>query len=477
MPFSNVLRALIELTKCSQTELAEKIDYHPSYISKWLNGTHLPTPKAQRRVIASIALFFAQKIQDKDLSERLPLVTSHFAYHNEGASLQETLEGLLTEAYVQSQQTLEDKPQAKTPTKTLAIYGFEAIAEFIESTINSTAYFAKENLDLRTNLDLLSIPIPLVFNSLGSKEAETKGLRLRLCMSEESKPQGMDAIFNTLFSLLVQSASPDLHISTVPNDLDFLFFLVVDHFVCFFIPGEKGQIQVMYYTDEPNILKEVYHRSKHLFESSYNLLTACDSIDEELKYAQQHKKNVFYSSYFMNDTFITEPILKLLLKRKAITKRLYEKTLRSMKLLNQVMIDCPITFLISEETIIDFLRTGEMQIDRQRTYLTMDERHMVIANLAHLVDTLDDINIYVYRDYVSLFKRTHIQYSLIQLGPKVFLQKDLATMVGDLPLYYEISADFLSGTVQQLLTDILSQEDNILDKKQLSEYLHSIAKP
>lgn len=475
MQFNTILRALIDLTGTSNLELADYIGYHPSYISKWINGSHLPTQKTSDSLIKACSTFFAAKIREKKLDSQLQSMTKYFLSPDSPESIEQTVENLLKDAFILSRQ-LKTSPGTETQhdQKAIAIYGFEAIGEFILSMLNSTAYQMSEEIELRTNLNLFKIPIPLVYNSLDTKEAEINGIRLFLCLPKDEYPDSTENFLNSMIALVIQSSSPDLHISDKHDDVDFQFLLCVDKFVCTFVFDATGQIQVMYYTDNKDFLHHIYERTAYLFDGSRSLLTAKDHIDDALDESLENQLPIFISSFYFNEAFMTEKLLASLLQRDALSE---EETMENRRIMHRIQ-DCiavsSTTLLLSESTIVNFLREGEIQLGSKQIFLTKEERAEVLHNFAQMIEDFDQINVYLFRDYLTIYKRKYIQYSLIQLGSRVYMKKDLATLKKDYSLYYEINSSGLSETIRSILVELISREESLMDKVQLVKYLRSI---
>ena len=58
--FGNVLRMHIEKAGIKESELADKLSYDTTYISKWINGSKLPSQRNAERIIGQMADYFAE---------------------------------------------------------------------------------------------------------------------------------------------------------------------------------------------------------------------------------------------------------------------------------------------------------------------------------------------------------------------------------------------------------------------------------
>ena len=61
-PFGELLRQLLNITNEKTYSLSKHLGYDTTYISKWLNGSRLPSERSSDKVIHDIAAFFAERL-------------------------------------------------------------------------------------------------------------------------------------------------------------------------------------------------------------------------------------------------------------------------------------------------------------------------------------------------------------------------------------------------------------------------------
>ena len=59
--FGEILREQVEAAGIKESELANVLGYDPTYISKWMNGSKLPSARNAQRIISQIADYLSQK--------------------------------------------------------------------------------------------------------------------------------------------------------------------------------------------------------------------------------------------------------------------------------------------------------------------------------------------------------------------------------------------------------------------------------
>jgi len=69
--FGKILRAQVENAGIKESELANALGYDPTYISKWMNGSKLPSVRNVERIIEQIADFLSEESAGDTARERL----------------------------------------------------------------------------------------------------------------------------------------------------------------------------------------------------------------------------------------------------------------------------------------------------------------------------------------------------------------------------------------------------------------------
>lgn len=331
-------------------------------------------------------------------------------------------------------------------------------------------------LEIRTNLNLFGTAIPLAYNELGQANVEINGVRLYFCLPSVQAIEMREGLINTLFGLVLQSSSPELHVSEKIDDMPYTFLLCVDAFVCYFIMDDNHQIQTMFYSEDLNLCAEVYRESAHLFEDINQLLKPVDTIWPVLDDVLLNKERAFFTSFYANEVMLTHPLIESMQNRDAITKKeaaLYHEV---MDKIDAITATLPITYLVSESLLVDFMRHGELQLGKKQLFLTKNERKELIDNFLKYLDSpqSSQVNVYVFREYMTIYKRNFVQYSILQLGKRLFLERDLATLYTDLPLFYEVTSDKLAAMVEKLFKDLFKNLQSVMGKDDLVKYLNDL---
>ncbi len=68
--FGKILREQVEAAGIKESELAGALGYDPTYISKWMNGSKLPSAKNAQRIIGQIAEYLSRRAADGDSETR-----------------------------------------------------------------------------------------------------------------------------------------------------------------------------------------------------------------------------------------------------------------------------------------------------------------------------------------------------------------------------------------------------------------------
>lgn len=87
--FGKILRAQVEKAGIKESELANALGYDPTYISKWMNGSKLPSAKNAERIIGQIADFLSREtagVFDRETERRNVCRELKAAYDCDGSS-------------------------------------------------------------------------------------------------------------------------------------------------------------------------------------------------------------------------------------------------------------------------------------------------------------------------------------------------------------------------------------------------------
>lgn len=120
MNFDLLLQKLFLLTRVKIGDVAKKLNYDRTIVSKWKNGQRIPSERNSDHIFSEMAQPFAKAIVDKGLEEELRALCKVNVTLRNQAEVRKTLIGLLEQAYYQSQSLLSiesDKQVKDTDNK------------------------------------------------------------------------------------------------------------------------------------------------------------------------------------------------------------------------------------------------------------------------------------------------------------------------------------------------------------------------
>lgn len=129
--YASALKKLIRFTKTKSTYLADHVDYDVSYISKWSNGTKLPSSRSVEQINSEMGVYFSRLIQSQTREDAFKKA---FALPSDTADLAFEISQYLGSAY---RSTLQKKPVTSLESKSLVriMTGHHNTAQFISGML------------------------------------------------------------------------------------------------------------------------------------------------------------------------------------------------------------------------------------------------------------------------------------------------------------------------------------------------------
>ena len=134
MTFGTILGQLCDLCGIKRCNLAEALDYDPSYISRWINGTKLPAADTQGELFTRMGAYIAASCTPKLRSRAM----THFSLRCSDSQndFARAITELLYHAYQETRQA-SAPPQQKTGTENATLTPFTGASLFPESIFHA----------------------------------------------------------------------------------------------------------------------------------------------------------------------------------------------------------------------------------------------------------------------------------------------------------------------------------------------------
>lgn len=476
MQFSTLLSSLIDITHTSNKDLATYVDYHNSYISKWTNGTRIPSHKGLEDLLQSLSSFFADRISKNHLENQLQNLSMRPVPLGNEKSIQQTLYSLLHNAYVFSKQ-MQSAQAAETDlsAQTFALYGHEEVMRFTVSLVEDLMHQGDHPIELRMSFDPFVLSFPQSFQETDPGHNRTANIRFKAVVSEESFSPELDGYTSSLIRMLLRTAPIDMQLYSQPKASPINCFISKDRFACYYLLDEHGLAKVMFYSTDPEIIDYYYGLTAPIFSDRNKVLQAVPNREKEQQEALMSATQIVFSSCYMNGFFLTDDILQSLLARKAIDLPQYQKTAAILQSIDRMIDHFDVTYMIPESSIREFKRHGEIQMGRVRVFLTEEERSKFLIQFADMVSMYQEARVVLLHDHLSPFSRSLSQFAITYTGTQAYLKKDIAYSDPDGQIIYKFASNAVIQNIGQLLDNTIEQASTGMSREVFADYLRSMA--
>lgn len=480
MQFSSLFSALIELTNVSHKTLSERTEYHNSYISKWANGSRLPTSKGISELLSKVADCFADAIEEEHLYNGLQDLSMRPVLLSDWDTVYSAVYSLLEDSYVFSRQ-MQEANSTKTDAlkQTFAIYGHEKVTRFTLDLLNNLVQSTKEDVEVWMSFDptLLSMPESIAsYDMTITRDVQVDVKVMVNCGAFADRPE---PYFQTLLNLLLRTAPYEMQMFDCDPQQEINCILCLDRFACFYLTDEVGQVMVMYYTNEPEIVDFYKQMIAPIFSEEKRVTQPLSIVEyrEVLhEVAEGKRAELIFGTTCVNGFFLTEEILDLAVARDEISTEAKDDILQLLSLIDSIHENNDILYMLPESFIRDFARLGEVQFGMHRFFLNKQERALFLNRFSEIITKYPNSRALLLHDHMTPFGRKNTQYSIFKMDDKVYLKKDLAVAKNGSSAYYAILSPEIAERISKVLLDLSQMSDTNYSPEELAEYLVSMAR-
>lgn len=452
MLFHILLNQLIDITAISKKDLAQTIGYHNSYISKWTSGSRLPSTKGSTELLQQMSEIFAKAIDEKDLRHKLEALSEHPVLLTDYDTIRNVIFSLLDDSFAESQMS-QTLIAPTTKPKTIAITGHDRSLEYSLSLIWNTIKTAPHDLEFLITFNLFWLSVSDVLKDFDATITRDIDVQFKLTMSSMTESSYPADYFTSLFSLILRTAPFDINLYHQISDVNDLYMICKNRFCCHYIVNDKKEVEVMYYTEDPEIINYTLQSTERDFHQQNLLLQGIKEKDFEYLLYKGYKSQepVTIAAMFMTGVFIDDEIIASLRARGALNEQTEREVYNIHKECARILQTTDMHLYSSEQIIKDFVRDGEVQLDVRSVRLNIEERRIFLQNFIDTMENNEAFKLYMYRNEVLPFDRKNTQYSFRHLPPQAYLKKDLAVAKKDSTLYYTVSSKDITDTILGLL--------------------------
>lgn len=435
--FGEILREQVEAAGIKESELANVLGYDPTYISKWMNGSKLPSARNAQRIISQIADYLSQKTANGTEIESLrQKIYAEFklAYDCSGSSQN-------FQSYQNGQMSF--------------LNSHKELVQLTQAACRQALSLSKGNISIMASFDLFQVyrkefqKLIEEFRDMGAKHVE-----LKLTINLESLTG--DYYFYTTTILNTIGCLDFVEMSVVCQKSELPKILVINQLFCLQILWLfDGEIAAAY-SMQGKIVKKFADICCLITDSSEKLLDSADP--ESLK-----RTNVQLDSYsdrrqwlFFNEApamLFPADIMEMFSAN--AENREYARYLDKLKnVFEKRTCKSRIDLAIYSSTLNKYLADGMVSVGNYFQQLSQEQVHSHLRYLSEVMKSNPQFRLYLIRDTVILSKD-------LKETPSIFLDTysvNIENSKNRANANYHISTDpKMREIFQQFFENLLSQ--------------------
>ena len=385
--FGKSLRSQMEKAGIKESELADALSYDTTYISKWINGSKLPSVRNAERILGQMADFFADHPGKGDTADRERRWQNSFkelkkAYDSDSSYL-------TFQSHSNNQMSFLDSP------KMLIDLTRDAFMQALENSDGSISVMATFDL-----FRLYSGEFKRLMQELN--EAGVKRVELKLALFPEDLAE--DYHFYAANILNIIGYLDYIEMSIVCQKPEQPHILVIDKLLCVQVLWNmQGELAAVFSMEE-KIIERFSERCRQILETSEKLLDPAEP--ESLK-----RTNVQLDSYsdkrrwlFFNEPpamLFPEDIMDQFIKE--AEDEAYASYLIKLKnIFMKRTCKSEIDLVLYSSMINKYLSDGNVSVGNVSHQLSEEQTRSHLAYLSEVMKTNPDFAIYLIRDTVVL---------------------------------------------------------------------------
>lgn len=432
--FGRLLDQLLYIANQKKGALAKELGYDTSYISKWITGKNIPTPKNVNKVCKLISSFIVNTLDTTSYQDMI----NYFGIKDDECDkdiLKKYLFRELKEAYLNTPY----KGVQKIPKDTKLEMKYNSIANintklrklYLQNELET--YLNKcEELDIIISLDLFNanneerISISDMKKGLAEMSSNNNmnnNVRVRLLTGLEGDSK--DIIMDTVILLNMVATHPKLDLEIYNCDItsDSHFFIIKDKILNTSIFNKKGKCIFSTMSKEKEIIDELYYSIEDYLKSQGKVIF-------EKNEAVSIIKNNIYTQYIlgndlrwligsMNELFMPEDLFIEVGKEVfGEDKEILEELRKINIFLNNKTYKSKLKVLIYESELRRYISSGELNFFNMPVKLSFKQREKHIEYMEKLLRENENIDIKVIDgDFIEGYKE--------DLNPSLYLSKNI----------------------------------------------------
>lgn len=396
MRYADLLKTLVQITHLKLKDLSQDLHYDASYLSKWLNGHHLPSLAQIESTNDYLSSRFADIIYRRNLQEELRDLFPDPVDLGSKVILKKTLYNALNTSYIDAFYEDNDDLRLVSDDPYQTIVGEMAIQRFIFSLYSKPIGSEKVSLFYHIN----SAYLMKIFNDFQNLLLFSNKTPVDTHLILENPDNFFTSHnFYDIYNLLTEMVYYDMFIynrTISAGQPEFIY--VRNHFVLFFHMDENGIPLICNYITDPEILEktETYLTSLELHQ--HVLMQTIDDPYFEVDFFQgnnyrDHDFHIFAS--FFDGSFLDEDLISKILKRNRIKSYEHDVLQNTLKLKTATYRNGNMTITINSAPFFRSLKEHKMALASHVLKINNDDMKKCIDLMSEGLESMTSSHFYM----------------------------------------------------------------------------------
>ena len=425
--FGKMIGKLLSYTGTKNYALAVELGYDVSYISKMVNSKIYPASKNANAICRKIAEFITQEATDTTRSaieKYLEIEVPKQAEREEREELfRKSLESRLFESYLYSTEKTEiqaenivEEPEKLESANSYTLVNPRLRRKFLRIPIDDSITEEKP-LDLIVLANMFELGREDKLHLAGIKKDELERVRpelmrfkLILSIADNRK---VDIIFDPiLFMYMVTNFSSATFSIYVTN---FSFYSMVlsvkQHFAHFVMPGRDGKCLIATTSEDEKVIQDTYETLDEMIATNCHPLFDEYTVEEMILSKQYMRsiigKNIRVLIGTINELFLPPDLFERLAVENFGDEPEVLAELRNIDIvLNNATYNSDMQILLYEQTLNNYVLTGELSFFNRRVKVSISDREAHIRHMIELLENHSNISVKIIKGYfIEEFKQ------------------------------------------------------------------------
>lgn len=424
MEFGKLIGRLLNYTGTKNYALALELGYDVSYISKMINSKIYPSSKNANVICQKIAAFVTSEATDsaRHAIESFLKIEIEDAPGEEErkAAFQNAIENQLFSAYLYSTEKENGTEESVSGSEEHMREECEEMNSY--TLINPRLrrrflYIPLDEANMRddplemiilANLFELSRDDKLYLAAVkkdGEEKVRPDLMRFKLILSITDDKE-MDVIFDSilLIYLVTNYSSANFRIYATNFPFHALTMSAKRHFAHFGIPGRKGKLMIATTSEDEKVIMDTYETLDELIETSCHPVFDEYSVEGMITSKQyMHAiigKNIRVLIGMVNELFLPSDLLEKLAKEHFGDKPEVLEEIKNIDVvLNNATYNSEMRVLLYEQTLNNYVLTGELSFFNKKIKVSVQERKAHIKHMIHLLQNNPNIKVKIIKGY------------------------------------------------------------------------------